>query len=139
MDGDLVERFLRELREAAELKRKRKQHTYVEDLIRLLLPYKGGLSRRRVLDMLERQRRKDGLPIPVKFEEAVQSAYNQNCSDSAVFRRKNRPASDAPFYWPGGAGSGKWAVDAERARNWLQKRRRDRTIGDIETGLLGSE
>ena len=139
MDGDSLEKFLGELREEIELKRRRKEHTYVEDLIHLLLPYKHGLRRRIVLDWLERQRKEDGLPIPVKFEEAVQSAYNQHCSDSAVFRKKNLPASEAPFYSPGGSGSGKWAVDSERAGKWLRKRRHGRQADDAQTGLSGSE
>ena len=136
MDGDLVERFLRELREAAELKRKRKQHTYVEDLIRLLLPYKGGLSRRRVLDMLERQRKETGLPLPATFEQAVQSAFNQNCSDSAVFRKRRLPDSEAPFYSPR---RGIWAVDSARAENWLRKRKDGRRTDGGETGLSGAK
>lgn len=103
---------------------RRREHTYVADLIRLLLPHKHGLSRGLVLHRLERQRHDTRLPIPPRFEEAVQSAYNQNCVDSSVFRRRGLPESEAPFYSPGGKGSGTWAVNPERARNWLEKRRR---------------
>ncbi len=137
LDSTTLEKFLGELREEIEVKRKRKEHTYVEDLIRLLLPYKDGLSRGIVLDWLERQRKEDGLPIPVTFEKAVQSAYNQNCADSAVFRKRSLPASEAPFYSPGGSGSGKWAVDPERAEKWLRKRKNSRRTDGDETGLSG--
>ena len=123
MDDDTLERLLREIEEARQLKKRRQEHTYVEDLMRLLLPCRAGLRRSVVLDRLEKQRTKDGLPIPDKFEQAVQSAYNQNCVDSAVFKKRGLPDSAAPFFSPGGSGSGIWAVDPERAEKWLRKRR----------------
>ena len=122
MDDDILERLLREIEEARQLKKRRQKHTYVEDLMRLLLPRRDGLPRSVVLDRLERQRRNDGLPIPKSFEQAVQSAYNQNCVDSAVFKKRGLPSSAAPFFSPEGAGSGIWAVDPERAEKWLRKR-----------------
>ena len=124
MDDDILERLLRELEEESQLKKMRQEHTYVEDLMRLLVPHKDGLRRSIVLDRLERQRRNDGLPIPKNFEQAVQSAYNQNCVDSAVFKKRGLPNSAAPFFSPEGSGSGTWAVDPERAEQWLRKRRR---------------
>ena len=123
MDDDTLERLLREIDEARQLKRRRQKHTYVEDLMDLLLPCRDGLPRSIVLDRLERQRRNDGLPIPKSFEQAVQSAYNQNCVDSAVFKKRGLPSSAAPFFSPEGSGSGVWAVDPERAERWLRKRR----------------
>ncbi|MCY4191779.1 MAG: hypothetical protein OXC54_09980 [Rhodospirillaceae bacterium] len=134
LDEEAVKRLLRELDEEKALRQKRRKHSYVEDLINLLLPYKNGLSRRTVLDNLEQQRKKDGLPIPPRFEEAVQSSYNQNCSDYAAFRKRGLSASEAPFYSPGGSGSGKWAVDTERAKNWLRKYRDSRRTHGDETG-----
>jgi hypothetical protein len=103
-----------------QFKELRKDHSYVADLIRLLSPRPGGLSRRMILHDLERQRRKDGLPIPPKFEEAVQSSYNQHSRDSAVFRKRNLPESEAIFYSPEGKGSGRWAVNREHAARWLK-------------------
>ena len=126
MDDDSIEKFLREIDEENQLKRKRKGHTYVEDLISVLLPYKEGLPRSIVLDHLERRREADGLPIPENFEQAVQSAYNQNCVDSSVFRKGNLPNSAAPFFSPGGSRSGIWAVNPDQA----EKRRRKRRCGD---------
>ena len=124
MDDDTIERLLREIVDAIQLKKRRKEHTYVEDLMRLLLPCRDGLRRSIILDRLEKQRKKDGLPIPEKFEQAVQSAYNQNCVDSAVFKKRGLPNSAAPFFSPEGSGSGIWAVDPERAEKWLRRRRR---------------
>jgi hypothetical protein len=75
-----------------------------------------------VLHDLYRQRKKDGLPIPQSFEEAVQSSYNQYSIDSAVFKKRNLPDSEAIFYAPGGKGSGRWAVNNERASAWMKAR-----------------
>ena len=119
MDDDTLEKFLREIDEQNQLKRKRKGHTYVEDLISILLPAKNqGLARSIVLDQLKRQRRQRGLPVPATFEQAVQSVYNQHCVNSDVFRKRNLPNSAAPFFSPGGSGSGIWAADPERAQEW---------------------
>lgn len=95
----------------------------------------NGLSRQMVLHDLERQRKKDGLPIPESFEEAVQSSYNQHSIDSVVFRKRNLPDTEAIFYAPGGKGSGRWALNTERAIAWLKSRQSwlcglaDRTVG----------
>lgn len=124
MAEDWLDALFREIEETIRLANLKKEHTYVEDLIRLLLPHRHGMSRQMVLHNLERQRRELGLDIPRKFVQSVQSAYNQNCSDSAVFRRRNLPEADAPFYTPGGKGSGKWAVNPERATAWLEQRKK---------------
>ena len=63
MDDHNLARLLREIEEERQLKKRRKEHTYVEDLMRLLLSYKDGLRRSIVLDRLEKQRKKDGFPF----------------------------------------------------------------------------
>jgi len=124
MAEDWLETLSWDIEEAIRLAKLREQHTYVEDLIKLLLPRQNGMKRPMVLHELERQRNALGLPIPDAFEQTVQSAYNQNCSDSNVFLRRKLPEEEAPFYTPGGKGSGIWAVNPDRARVWLEKRRR---------------
>lgn len=114
---------IEEIVNTIRVKKLRKGHTYVEDLIRVLFPYKEGMSRNMVLNALERERKNRRLPIPAKFEEAVQSAYIQNCLGYSAFKRRNLPDSDAPSYTPGGLGSGVWAVHPERVRAWVKKRR----------------
>jgi hypothetical protein len=115
-----MEEFDAWLKKFHELENARRNHPYVGDLIRTLWPYENGLRRPMVMHELERQRRKAGLPIPASFEEAVQSSYNQYSIDSVVFRKRNRPDSEALFYSPDGKGSGKWAVHRERASLWLK-------------------
>ena len=124
MAEDWLDALFREVEETIRLANLKKEHTYVEDLIKLLLPHKQGMSRQAVLHTLEKQRRDVGLHIPEKFEPSIQSAYNQHCVDSRVFRRRKLPDAEAPFYSPGGKGSGRWAVNHERAKAWLEKRKR---------------
>jgi len=114
----------RERRVAREHKR---QHSYVADLIRVLLPRENGLRRHMVLHILERQRHRDGLAIPAKFEEAVQSSYNHYSVDSSVFKKRNAPLEEGLFFSPEGKGSGRWAVNRERAEAWIKARRKEIT------------
>lgn len=94
------DRILKKIKEDLALKHLRREHPYVEDIAYVLLPHENGMSRRKVLEELESQRKRDGLPIPPKFEQAVQSSYNQHCVDSAVFQRRNKPPSEALFHTP---------------------------------------
>ena len=101
------DKILKKIEEALALKHLRRQHPYVVDLVSVLLPHEDGVSRQKVLEELENQRKRDGLPIPPKFEQAVQSSYNQHCVDSAVFQRRNKPPSEALFHTPR---RGTWAL-----------------------------
>lgn len=101
------DQILKKIEEALALKHRRRQHPYVVDIVSVLLPHEDGVSRQKVLEELENQRKRDGLPIPPKFEQAVQSSYNQHCVDSAGFQRRNRPSSEALFHTPT---RGTWAL-----------------------------
>ncbi len=101
-------------------KKLRLENPYVKDLIEVLQPRSNGLSRQLVLHTLERRRKTAGLSIPKKFEETVQSAYNQHCVDSSVFKKCGKPESEGLFYSPQGKGSGVWAVHRDKAAAWLR-------------------
>ena len=120
--SDWLEKALAEFEREEERKVHKKKHSYVADLIRLLMPREHGMSRQMVLHDLERRRRKEGLPIPLKFEEAVQSSYNHFSADSLVFKKRGGRPDEALFYSPDGKGSGQWAVNREIAAAWLQAR-----------------
>ena len=116
-----IEINIEDILETIRVKELRKGHTYVEDLIRVLLPHKGGLTRGMVLHILEKNRRDVGLPIPPKFENAVQRAFNQNCLGYSGFDKRNLSDVEAPFYAPGGKGSGVWAVNPAWLKNARNK------------------
>lgn len=114
-----LDNALKEIEAEEAHKRLRRQHPYVLDLIEVLRPYPRGLARQNVLQALENRRHSDGLPIPPKFEAAVQSTYNRHCVDSSVFIKRKAPISEGLFYSPGGKGSGIWAAHLGRAMAWL--------------------
>ncbi len=117
---DWLDQLLRDVQARIAKKELRLEHPYVKDLIEVLKAYPRGLARQMVLHTLEKQRQRAGLPIPAKFEEAVQSSYNQHSVDSMVFKKRNAPPSDGLFYSPHGKGSGIWAVHLDRAAAWLK-------------------
>jgi hypothetical protein len=87
-------------------KKLRNEHPYVGDLIGALKGFRNGRPRRRVIEILEQERKNAGLPIPKKFDSAVQASFNNYSSDSLVFLRRNAVGEKALFYAPGGKGSG---------------------------------
>jgi hypothetical protein len=97
----------------------KKDNPYVLDLIGILKPFPRGLRRPFVMDRMIAIRKAKGLDIPDEFESTVQSAYNQHSVDSLVFKKRGAPASEGLFFSPTGKGSGKWAVNQDRARAWL--------------------
>lgn len=119
---DTLESLFEEAMEALKRKKSRRDNPYVANLIEVLRSAPNGVSRRYVIDILEKQRMKKNLPIPRKFEEAVQSAFNHHTSQSEVFKKRNAPAGDDLFYSPNGKGTGVWAVRIDRAAAWLKVR-----------------
>ena len=95
--------------------------TYVENLIDLLRPHSAGLSRHLVVLHLEQLRKSTGLSIPDTFEATVQSAFNQHCIQSEVFRGRNAP-DDGFFCSVHDENTATWAVDVHRADAWLRTR-----------------
>ena len=119
---DFWAKLLRRIDADIAAKKLRLENPYVRDLIEVLMPHQGGLSRQFVLHTLEKKRKQAGLKIPPKFEQSVQSAYNQHSVDSSVFIKRKAPESDGLFYSPQGKGSGIWAVYRDRATAWLEAR-----------------
>ncbi|MDA0675429.1 MAG: hypothetical protein O3A88_03540 [Proteobacteria bacterium] len=118
---DWLKKAIEELVAKEAVKEIRRQHPYVIDLIEVLKPRPHGRARKLVLHTLEKNRQRDGLPIPPKFKEAVQSVYNRHCIDSLVFKKRKAHLSEGLFYSLCGMGSGAWAVHPERAAAWLKR------------------
>jgi hypothetical protein len=113
-------------------KKLRQEHPYVGDLIGALKGFKNGRPRRRVIEVLEQERKSAGLPIPKHLESAVQATYNNFSSDSLVFRKRSTSGEKALFYAPGGSGSGSgaWALYEANALEWLKNNMRLEEEGD---------
>jgi hypothetical protein len=95
------------------------EHAYVVDLIEVLRPYPRGLARRTVLRAVEESRRRIGLSIPQAFNDTVQGVYNSYCVGYAAFVKREVPMSEGLFHSPQ---RGVWAVDIDRAAEWLKGR-----------------
>jgi hypothetical protein len=120
---DSLEDLLQEAFAALQKRRTRRDNPYVVDLIGVLRPHgEYGLSRRRVIDTLERVRRAKGLPVPPTFDEVVQSAFNQHCVDSVVFKVRRVPA-DGLFSSRRDGPNATWIVHVGRADAWLLARK----------------
>jgi hypothetical protein len=113
-----IDELLKWFDEQEKSKKLRLENPLVLDIIRALMPYP---RRRRpdVIDAVFYARNDRGNRIPPTFENSVQTAFNQHNRDSSVWQ-KTADARKAIFYCPGGSGSGWWAVDKERAREWLR-------------------
>jgi len=100
----------------------RLKHPYVFDLIRVMAPHKQ-CRRGIVLDMLWRNRKNAGLPIPPQFEASAQRALEYYCRDSDVFKKRKAADAEALFCWPKGKGEGTWALIHQNARAWVKRNR----------------
>jgi hypothetical protein len=118
--------FFREYEESKAARKVRKEHPYLLDLIKTLLP-RGlrGDQRPYVIDRLRKDRQRLGLSMPDRFDEAVQSTYNRYCVDSSVFRNRGAPPLEGIFHSPHGKGKGIWAVYPDRAIAWLKAKAGD--------------
>lgn len=117
-----IDELLRWYDEHLAAKKLRAENPQVRDLIEVLLPHTKGLGRTWVIDAIERRRRAKGFIIPPKFENSIQSAYNQHSVDSSVWKNKGSLPHDGLFFSPDGKGSGKWAVYPDRAADWLRSK-----------------
>ena len=116
---DPLEDLYQEALAASHEKQWRRENSYVADLIEILWPNgKDGVSRRKAIDSMELLRRAKNLPIPDSFEQTVQSAFNQHCIQSAVFRKRNVPA-DGLFSSRRTGNSTRWIVHHDQATAWL--------------------
>lgn len=130
MDGlqnNTLDDLIEEARAAIAAKRLKAEQTYVVDLIGILAPHgQRGLPRQQVLGIAEQARRLSGLPIPAAFEETVQSAFNQHCITSAVFKKRNA-LQDALFLSRRAGSTAYWSLRRESAIEWLRARNREAT------------
>jgi hypothetical protein len=114
---------LRQYQEAWDAKLLKSKHPYVLDLIKVLAAYKKPLRRMAVIGLLRSSRMGLGLPIPPRFDHAVQRSLEYHCMDSDVFKNRKVADSEALFCWPKEKGKGIWALIPENAKVWVRKNR----------------
>jgi hypothetical protein len=114
----LLETTQKQLLEAT-LRGLRFEHPWVADLIMILRGHPEGRSRARVIELLERERLDAGLPMPAKFGETVQNAYNRHADGYSEFNKSKKIGEKPLFFSPKGKHGGVWAVDEDAAAAWL--------------------
>lgn len=121
---DPLEDLYQEALAASREKLWRRENSYVADLIEVLWPNgKHDLSRRKTIDSMEVLRCAKRLSVPNTFEQTVQSAFNQHCIHSPVFKRRIAPA-DGLFSSRRTGNGTYWIVHHERATSWLKAKNR---------------
>lgn len=124
-DDDWLYSLIREVEEKDTLNKLRRENRYAMSLIEVLWPHPFGLARPKVIKEVEKLRRARGLPMPAKFEEALQSAFQQYAPEYATFRKTEKGPDDALFYSIDKGRPGvRWAVDRDTAREWLHRKAR---------------
>ena len=97
-----------------------RQHTYVIDMIKVLLGRKYGMRNVDFHAAVWAKRHASGEPMPKKFGATIESVLNQYSSQRAVFRMKGRTAEDDLFFSPA---RGKWMLYSDdRARQWFRRK-----------------
>ena len=120
LDNGWFDELLREYEERETARRERRENPYVLYLIKVLWVRRNGLRRHLAIDLVRSLRQSRGLPMPKRFDETVQSAFQGHAGESDVFR--GAPDDDL-FYWPLGKGTGIWAVRQDAADAWLKRKR----------------
>jgi hypothetical protein len=93
-----------------------------QDLVNALLPFgPKGTHRQRILEDIRVSRQRRGVEIIPNFSFSVQSAFNDHNRNSAEWKKKRENPKNALFYFPGYPNHRQdwWAVDAERAEEWM--------------------
>jgi hypothetical protein len=87
------------------------------DLVRVLLPHRGGLRRWSVMRAMRNNRIRQSRDIPQKFEDDVERVFRRYCAEDAENRICS--AEIAPFYRPRETAGEVWALHPERAEALL--------------------
>jgi len=118
---DLLREAMQHYALVLSARKQKADNPLILDLIEALLPGgPDGLPRPRVIESVERSRRKNGMLIPPKFEESVQSTFNQHCLESEVFKKRPSP-KDGMFHSRRVGRYAYWLVDEVLATAWVAK------------------
>ena len=100
--------------------KRRSEHAYIVDLIKVLRQHPAGLRRWSVMRAMRRRWDESGRQTTQKFEDEVERAFRRMCVDDDLI--KNRECTDATalFFRPEERAGEVWAVHLDRAAAWLE-------------------
>ncbi len=100
-------------------RKSRADQTIVEELLKVLAPYPGGLRRWSVMRAIRTERERASQDVSQKFEDEIERVFRRFCADYGDSKSRTCTASDALFHRPREKAGEVWAVHTERARAWL--------------------
>ena len=89
----------------------------LDELVKVLSPHPGGLRRFSVMRAIRALRERSSRPVSLKFEAEIERAFRSACANWSG--GKPPEGNSALFYRPEGKAGEVWAVNPERARDWL--------------------
>jgi hypothetical protein len=93
--------------------------TIVEELIKALAPYPGGLRRWSVMRAIRSARERMSWDVSLKFEDEIERVFRRYCSNFGDGKPRACSAKDALFHRPVERAGEVWAVYPEKAAAWL--------------------
>jgi hypothetical protein len=97
--------------------------TCLHNLIRVLLPYPGGLRRWSVMRAVRQLIDADGREVPSRFEDKLERIFRSHCGEYSECAEPDsgiqRDRAARLFYRPKDRAGEVWAVNAGKARAWL--------------------
>jgi hypothetical protein len=89
----------------------------LDELVKVLAPYPGGLRRWSVMRAIRSERDRRSRPVPLRFEAEIERAFRSSCANWGD--PKLHDHGNALFYLAEGKAGEVWAVYADQARAWL--------------------
>jgi hypothetical protein len=92
----------------------------LDELIKVLTPYPGGLRRWSVMRAIRKDRERAARDIPQKFEDEVERTFRRFCAAADDAKTVACDGSEALFYRPREKAGEVWAIIPDRAKAWLE-------------------
>jgi hypothetical protein len=100
-------------------RKSRADQIVVEELLKALEKFPGGLRRWSVMRAIRTERERVSLDISQKFEDEIERVFRRFCADYGDSKSRTCTASDALFFRPREKAGEVWAVYPDRVKAWL--------------------
>ncbi|MGC9954885.1 MAG: hypothetical protein ABSD21_11485 [Rhizomicrobium sp.] len=118
--GEPIELFEPEQETEEAARKLRADLPILDELIKVLTPYPGGLRRWSVMRAIRKDRERTARDIPQKFEDEVERTFRRFCAAADDAKTSVCDGSEALFYRPREKAGEVWAIIPDRAKAWLE-------------------
>lgn len=105
---------------ASNVHKRRSEHAYIVDLIKVLRQNPAGLRRWSVMRAMRRRWDDSGRQTTQKFEDEVERSFRRMCIDTDLIKNRECTDKTALFFRPEERAGEVWAVHLDRAAAWLE-------------------